>query len=572
MRLQKKLILTCSALIAAVGIMIGMGSFFVYSEIYEKRTDQYIVNLIRQITNNYEHNIAMIEDITFDILKNSIIQEELRRCEIGNLTSYEKNVQGKRIKNILANYALFNSDIISLSVFAKDGTEFSIKKNIFEETLQMFTWEEIVTANGSMLWKVSDDGKDSICIARAILDLVTMKPLGYINVVCEKEFFGSLIQDIVDIYSSRVYVVNEENEVMCSNDGNSIGELLPEEVLYTNNNYITFEKTSFYVNRDKAMSNNWTLIYLVPVDELRKEVVPFMIFSILFSLGCILSGVLASSLYTRRMMSPLEELSKNMEAVGKGDFTKRVRITSDDEIGQLGERYNQMADKIMNLIERVYKMEIAQKQAEIEFLRMQINPHFLYNTLDTISWMARSEGNENIAQITTALGDLLRSTIKQDGYITVAQELDSIRNYLFIQKFLFGEKIKIEYAIDERVLNYVIPNFLLQPIVENAIYHGIEPKMEAGFLKIASYIKDEKLYFVISDDGIGMTKKQVENIYNECKRLQSKNCIGIKNVYRRLYNYYGEESTLEIQSRVNVGTTVSIAIPLRLLEKRVNGF
>jgi len=168
MRLQKKLILTCSALIAAVGIMIGMGSFFVYSEIYGKRTDQYIVNLIRQITNNYEHNIAMIEDITFDILKNSIIQEELRRCEIGNLTSYEKNVQGKRIKNILANYALFNSDIISLSVFAKDGTEFSIKKNIFEETLQMFTWEEIVTANGSMLWKVSDDGKDSICIASNI--------------------------------------------------------------------------------------------------------------------------------------------------------------------------------------------------------------------------------------------------------------------------------------------------------------------------------------------------------------------------------------------------------------------
>ncbi len=128
MRLQKKLILTCSALIAAVGIMIGMGSFFVYSEIYGKRTDQYIVNLIRQITNNYEHNIAMIEDITFDILKNSIIQEELRRCEIGNLTSYEKNVQGKRIKNILANYALFNSDIISLSVFAKDELNFPLKR------------------------------------------------------------------------------------------------------------------------------------------------------------------------------------------------------------------------------------------------------------------------------------------------------------------------------------------------------------------------------------------------------------------------------------------------------------
>lgn len=572
MRLQRKLILTCSILIAIVGIIIGMGSFIVYSEIYGKRSRQYIVNLMRQITNSYEHNIALIEDITLDILKNSIIQEELRRCEMENLTSYEKNIQGKRIKNILANYALFNTNIISLSVFAKDGTEFSIKKNIYEETLQMFTWEEIVAANGSTIWGVSDNGEDSICVARAILDLVTMKPLGYINIVCEKEFFGSLIQDIVDIYSSRVYVINEENKVMCSNDGNSIGKQLPKEVLYTSENYITFENTTFYAYRDKKMSNNWTLIYLVPVSELRKEVVPFMLFSILFSLGCILCGVLVSSFYTRRMINPLEELSKSMEAVEKGDFTKRIRITSDDEIGQLGKRYNQMAEKIMNLIEKVYKMEISQKQAEIELLRMQINPHFLYNTLNTISWMARSEGNENIAQITTALGDLLRSTIKQDSYITVAEELDSVRNYLFIQKFLFGEKITIEYAIDERVLNYVIPNFLLQPLVENAIYHGIEPKMEAGFLKIESYIKDEKLYFVVSDDGIGMSKEQVEDIYNECKKLQSKNCIGIKNVYRRLYNYYGEESTLEIQSCVNVGTTVSISIPLRLLDKKVNNF
>ena len=568
MRLQRKLILTCSILIASVGIMIGMGSFFVYSEIYGKRTRQYIVNLMRQITNNYEHNIALIEDITFDILKNSVIQEELRRCETGNLTSYERNVQAKRIKNVLANYALFNDDIISLSVFAKDGTEFSIKKNIFEETLQLFRWEEIVAANGSTLWKVSEDGEDSICIARAILDLVTMKPIGYINVVCENEFFGSLIQDIVDIYSSRVYVINEENKVMCSNDGSNIGKQLLNEVLYTSKNYITFENITFYAYKDKKMSNNWTLIYLVPLNELRKEVVPFMIFSILFSIGCILCGVLASYYYTRRIISPLEELNKSMEAVEKGDFTKRLPVRSNDEIGQLVKRYNQMAEKIMNLIKRVYKMEISQKQAEIELLRMQINPHFLYNTLDTISWMARSEGNENIAEITTALGDLLRSTIKQDGYITVAQELDSVRKYLLIQKFLFGEKITIEYEIDERVLNYVIPNFLLQPLVENAIYHGIEPKMGAGLLKIASYIKDEKLYFVVSDNGIGMSKKQVEDIYNECKKLQSKNCIGIKNVYRRLYNYYGEESTLEIQSLVDVGTTVSISIPLRLLDKK----
>lgn len=268
-------------------------------------------------------------------------------------------------------------------------------------------------------------------------------------------------------------------------------------------------------------------------------------------------------------MWPLQTLSSHMRAIEAGDFTNRVEINSNDEIGQLGRRYNHMADSIENLIEQVYKMEISQKQAEIEYLKMQINPHFLYNTLDTISWMARMEDKDDIAQVTTALAELLRATIKQNSFITVREELKSVRNYVFIQEYRFGDKIRVCYDIDGTVRDYVIPNFILQPLVENAIIHGLEPKLTWGKLTIGSYIEGDHLHFRVTDDGIGMNAQAVEKLYEECLCQDSKNSIGIKNVYLRLHNYYGEDSTFVINSREGEGTTVAFSIAIKRLQKSI---
>jgi len=434
----------------------------------------------------------------------------------------------------------------------------------------MFQWEEIIKANGSTLWTVSDDGTEQICVARAILDLSTMKPIGYINVVCEKEYFSLLIQDIAGTYSNSAYVIDAKGKIMCSNSGNGVGEILPDDVLDKTKERIVVNGIDSYIYHGEEIDNTWSVITMVPANEIGEEVSGFKVFIIVLTVASILIGVCGIILLTEKMIKPLQKLITSMKAIEKGDFTVRVAVSADDEIGSLGRQYNHMADSIETLIEKVYKLEISQKQAEIECLKMQINPHFLYNTLDTISWMARFENKEDIAQVAASLADLLRATIKQDSFITVWEELKSVRNYLFIQEYRFGEKIKVYYEIDNTVRNYIIPNFILQPLVENAIIHGLETKLEPGKLVIKSYIVEEKLHFQVIDDGIGMSQEKVSILYQECKEQSSKNSIGIKNVYLRLKNYYGEESTLHIHSKEGEGTTIAFSIPLRCLEKKIS--
>ena len=224
-----------------------------------------------------------------------------------------------------------------------------------------------------------------------------------------------------------------------------------------------------------------------------------------------------------------------MKTLGKDDKYPRVKVVTKDEIGMIGTEYNKMAENIETLIEKVYKMELTQKQAELEFLQMQINPHFLYNALDTISWMALEKGD-----MTIALAELLRATIQKESFISLEEEMKTVKDYLLIQKERFGEKVSVHYEVDQETLECQVPNFILQPLIENAIIHGLEPKIGKGMLNISVQIQDERLFFVIEDDGVGMDEKEIFFLYQKCRENDTKKSIGLKNVYRRLLLCYGE--------------------------------
>lgn len=562
--IRKKMMVVFAVLITVTGIGIASLFAIVFRYGYSSLSQIYLNDINEQTTNNLENNIQKIEDINVQILSSQVIQSQLKIVNEKCLDSYDLAQCRQKIERELSNWALYASYVVSVSVISREGIEFAVKKIETGGTQFGFTEDEIYEANGSSLWGITGE-KNRICVAKAILDFDTMKPAGYINIVYENSYLSDILADNSSKYSGASYVVNTHGRIMVANKEGYVGENFPVKLsdLRASNTsrYDMFSSTQAFYFVGNEMPNGWSLVQTVSVKEFNKE----MNHQIVLAAGIVLL-VLGISLgfvwyVTSRIAYPAKELMESMKTLAKDNEYPRVKIVSNDEIGMIGLEYNKMAENIETLIEKVYKMELTQKQAELEFLQMQINPHFLYNALDTISWMALAKGNMDVSEMTIALAELLRATIKKESFITLREEMNTVKDYLLIQQERFGDKISAEYFVEEDAYSCMVPNFILQPVLENAIIHGLEPKIEKGKLSINISIQDEFLTFLVEDNGVGMDETEILDLYKKCRENNTKQSIGLKNVYRRLLLCYGESSMLKIESNKEQGTRISFLIP-----------
>lgn len=562
--IRKKMMVVFAVLITVTGI--GIASLFavVFRYGYSSLSQIYLNDINEQTTNNLENNIQKIEDINVQILSSQVIQSQLKIVNEKCLDSYDLAQCRQKIERELSNWALYASYVVSVSVISREGIEFAVKKIETGGTQFGFTEDEIYEANGSSLWGITGE-KNRICVAKAILDLNTMKPAGYINIVYENSYLSDILADNSSKYSGASYVVNTHGRIMVANKEGYVGENFPVKLsdLRASNTsrYDMFSSTQAFYFVGNEMPNGWSLVQTVSVKEFYKEMNHLIVLAagiVLLVLGISLGFVWY---VTSRIAYPAKELMESMKTLAKDNEYPRVKIVSNDEIGMIGLEYNKMAENIETLIEKVYKMELTQKQAELEFLQMQINPHFLYNALDTISWMALAKGNMDVSEMAIALAELLRATIKKESFITLREEMNTVKDYLLIQQERFGDKISAEYFVEEDAYSCMVPNFILQPVIENAIIHGLEPKIEKGKVSINISIQDEFLTFLVEDNGVGMDETEILDLYKKCRENNTKQSIGLKNVYRRLLLCYGEASMLKIESKKEQGTRISFLIP-----------
>lgn len=248
------------------------------------------------------------------------------------------------------------------------------------------------------------------------------------------------------------------------------------------------------------------------------------------------------------MTKPLNKLRENIIKVGEGERFLESDF-ADDEIGMIGQEFNKMVNEKLALSDKVTQIELKNKQAELELLQSNINPHFLYNTLDSLYWMAIIHEADDIAELTKAMSDIFKIALsKGDKFIPVSKELDFVKSYLYIQNIRFDGKIKYYIQADEELMNYPVIKLLLQPFVENAVYHGIEPKIGDGTIGIKVYQKDDRICFEISDDGVGMESEDA---------LQKG--YAVRNSIERIRLIYGENAEVKFYSRLNEGTKVQIS-------------
>lgn len=320
-------------------------------------------------------------------------------------------------------------------------------------------------------------------------------------------------------------------------------------------------------------STAWILVEAIP-ESLLDQPIPlkstFMWLAILLD-----AAVLGAGIYwfIRFLTLRIHTLNDGMSEVAGGNLGIQVDIRSRDEIQGLADGFNAMVRRLNELMNETYMQGIRRKEAELNSLQAQINPHFLYNTLESINWEAMmfTNGPNKVSEMVTALSDLLRLSINKGKEIVMFEdEINHVKNYLFIQKERYMDKFEVEWEIDPHLYAYKTLKLILQPLVENAIYHGLEMKEGIGLIVIKGEIFDDFVQLEIADNGLGMPPEQLEAVRRALKDYKSSQIdgIGIHNVHDRIQLYYGEQYGISLYSEVNVGTRIVICLPLHGPEDR----
>ncbi|WP_373232629.1 sensor histidine kinase [Cohnella sp.] len=307
----------------------------------------------------------------------------------------------------------------------------------------------------------------------------------------------------------------------------------------------------------------WKIVGVSFMDEIvttRKEISAFLLWLLFF----VMAFVLLITLYmSAKISQPIKRLESSMQQVERGNFDIYIPIRRDDEVGRLSRRFNLMVNRIRELMNQNIHEQEAKRKSELEVLHSQIHPHFLYNTLNSVVRLAGTGKNEDVITMITSLSRFFRISIsKGEHIITVADELEHVRNYLVIQKMRYKNKFEYDVIADDEALKCLTLKLVLQPLVENAIYHGIEPSADEGFITISARIIDGKLCLQVKDDGLGISEDRLCGLLTgPIRNLEEGSGIGLRNVHERIRLNYGEEYGLRIESEREEGTLVSVWLP-----------
>lgn len=303
---------------------------------------------------------------------------------------------------------------------------------------------------------------------------------------------------------------------------------------------------------------------------LNQQIRQFILVCSVLALVLILVIVSMTYLITANLLRPIKVLHDTMQKISAGDFSARAKVQSKDELESLADGFNAMTGNMQGMINKIKEDEQKMRHLDLRLLQEQINPHFLYNTLDTIVWLIEGNKPDDAVNMVVTLSDFFRLVLsKGKEFISIREEERHIRSYLEIQEMRYRDILEYEICIDPLLYQYEIPKLTLQPLVENALYHGIKYKREKGCICVSGHKEEENLILVVEDDGSGMTKEELCRLQQEILRpcRETEHGFGLANVNERIRMYFGAEYGMKIQSEKGKGTRVTITIPARRNEQ-----
>ncbi len=574
------LVFTFTAVLSVTLVLTMTGS-----RIYIDSIEEHAYASTAEMQNQVQKSVDLkLEDIekTLKLLGES-------RAVQGYLVVDEEREQGKRVeletevRNLLLEYSAVHRDYLNIVLASSLGHYLSNDSyRIQKQDLSEEKWYQdavraegrpvvISTSIGRNLQDWRNYSSDSyVSVAQAIYGTKSQELIGVALIDLDKRSIQSLVGDITLGQTGFVFIMDSKGNILYTPENKVVYRINPAWFLEAQSGSFKcrIQEDQYRIIYNQSEYTRLTTVGLYDMGKTIEGVSRVQRVSVLLAVLCCGVALVWSALFSKTITTPISNLSRLMKRAQTGDLTVRFDNHYQGEIGQLGDAFNAMVDKINELLRLVYAEQKQKREAEMKILREQIKPHFLYNTLDSIQWMAKRYQEKDIVETVRALSNFFRICLSSGKeYITLREEMSLVRSYLDVQKFRYEDLFEYEPFCPEELLGCEVPRLIIQPLVENALYHGIkESDQERGNIRIR--IEKEEpdiLLILVMDDGAGMSPKECGRL-NKILRMEERpeeiRAFGVRNVHDRIRFSYGEAYGLFYRPGTGGGTIAEIRLPL----------
>lgn len=577
LNLRNKLLFTY-ILVAVIPIsLIGIVSYSISSHILISQTDKNASLVLSQISSNLDSYGDQFNKTTYTAFTNLSIQKILQQSGPQTIEQQQDN------RDIMREYILginiIDKYINGIYIFSandesfcenSDGMlpEYNVKNESWYQQIASLSVHQMFVPPHVEKKYINGSRQVNFSYVRALTNIYTGQFLGVLVIDLNEQALTNIIKTTKDKTMGEIYITDSQNQVIfretgqsgpSASDGLRVGQTFDMSRISSK-----FRQDNFLLSK-YSNQTGWNIIYIVPKSQLYVPVNNIRNATLLIILICSLLFISLSYFISRNLSKPVQRLQQSIRAIEDGDLNVRVKIESNDEIGQLSASFNHMVRNINNLIHDVYEFELKNKQAELNVLQNQINPHFIYNTLETFNMMAILKENYEMSDALTAFSRILRFNFQnKEEIVPIDKELSYLTDYVNLQKLRYTSQFDVTMAADDPVRQYGIIKMIIQPLVENSIYYGFDDTIEKIHIQVSIQKQESSLLITVSDNGIGMTPEKLEDVkkslHTEEASMKS-GSIGLNNINERVKLYFGNEYGLTISSVYGSGTDVRIVIP-----------
>ena len=554
----KKLFLVYMVTFCIAITAIFVVSAYSYAINIIKVSGDYVKNIASAVRDNMDVELNQYSKILHSVSSADIETVINNKYEYGN-----EKIYAYHLAQQLHNYSDKVSGVTGICFVDNDGMEVGV--GVWnEEKIHHIHKEELDTMNnldGQEVWNYCDG---SIVLSKKLYAYSSvMKPIGYIHIMINEN-------RLIDICSHSkkdkdiFLILGMSDNIVLSNEDRLKGGNTKE--LGVSDNNFAYEGNKYQLYYEKSNNFNLTYCYLMNTTAINNGIYMIILKFLLMALGFSIVLILIVKKIYKHHGKPISEMLRCMRDVRHGNLTSRVEYSGDDEIGLLGEEFNKMIEKLDEQVNHIMQMEIQVKDAQLMAYENQTNPHFLYNTLDLVRMMSINKENDKIENVVVSLSRILRYNLSQEITVAFADEVRCAESYFDIWYLRIGDEFEYEFDIDDSLMNCHVVKFILQPLIENAIKHGIEPmERKDGFITVIAQKHDNRIIINVTDNGVGITKEKLKEIKENIKNQGcSNNHIGLQNLYKRLILFYGEENVfMDIFSEADKSTQVLMEIPYK---------